>query len=79
MVLNAKSDDTNSLKGVELNWISSRDISSNLPVALARNANRRRRDRSMLASKTVQVRLLSSLIYLTIGDRLFWFAGWVSQ
>jgi hypothetical protein len=59
MVLYAKSDDTNSLKGVGLNWISSRDISSNLPVALARNANTRRRDRFMLASMTVQVRLLS--------------------
>jgi hypothetical protein len=40
-------------------WISSRDISLNPHVALVRNVNRRRRDRSMLASMTVQVRLLS--------------------
>jgi hypothetical protein len=58
-VLSARSDDTKSLKGVGLDWISSRDISLNPPVALARNVNRRRRDRAMLASMTVQVRLLS--------------------
>ena len=59
MVLSARSDDTKSLKGVGLDWISSRGISLNPPVALARNVNRRRRDRAMLASMTVQVRLLS--------------------
>jgi hypothetical protein len=55
MVLSAKSDDA---KNVGLKWISSRNISLNPPVALARNVNRRRRDRAMLASMAVQVRLL---------------------
>lgn len=59
VLLSAKSDDTKSLKGVGLNWISSRNISLNPPVALARNVNGRRRDRAMLASVAVQVRLLS--------------------
>lgn len=58
-VLSARSDDTKSLKGVGLDWISSRDISLNPPVALVRNVNRRRHDQSMLASMTVQVPLLS--------------------
>ena len=54
-VLSARSDDTKGLKGVGLDWISSRDISLNPPVALARNVNRRRRDRAMFASMAVQV------------------------
>ena len=41
-VLFARLDDTKSLKGVGLDWISPRDISLNPPVALARNVNRRR-------------------------------------
>ena len=41
MVLSARSDDTKSLKGVGLDWISSRDISLNPHVALVRNVNRR--------------------------------------
>jgi len=53
-VLSARSDDTKSLKGVGLGWISSRGISLNPPVALARNVNRRRPDRAMLASMTMQ-------------------------
>ena len=59
MVLSARSDDTKSLKGVELDWISSRNIPLSPPVALARNVNRRRRDRAILAFMAVQVRLLS--------------------
>jgi hypothetical protein len=53
MVLSAKSYDTKSLKGVGLNWISSRNISLNPPVELACDANRRRRDWAMLASMAV--------------------------
>ena len=59
MVLSAKSDDTKSLKGVGLNWISSRNILLNPPVALVCNVNRRRCDWAMLAFMAVQVCLLS--------------------
>jgi hypothetical protein len=59
MVLSAQSDDTKSLKGVGLNWIISRNILLNPPVALAHKVNRRRHDRAMFAaSLAVQVRLL---------------------
>jgi hypothetical protein len=58
MVLSAKLDDTKSLKGVGLNWISSRNISLNPSVALAHNVNRRRHDQAMLTSMAVQAHLL---------------------
>ena len=57
-VLSARSDDTKSLKGVGLDWISPRDISLNPPVALARNVNRRRCGQCS-HPMTVQVCLLS--------------------
>jgi hypothetical protein len=54
-VFSARSDDTKSLKGVGLDWISSRDISLNPSII----HNIVGCDRTMLASMTVRVRLWS--------------------